>query len=208
MIKMSVDPYARPRHEGNTRRVKQHLLIDKTDNRFINAELLDLFKFASFGYGDQLNHVNTIDASVTLTVDDITGRVTGLAEMVGTYTVSSGSSNFQVRANFLNSQLNGDCTFFMQYDDANIYLDQAYFMDGECIVSLNLSYDYAMLKFNKYSYLSLKTWEPAEVWYEFNEHNIFLSVPKLLNLYPDLLSTDWEEKVLAAKNLFNEFSLG
>lgn len=204
---MSTDLYARPRQEGTSRRVRQRLLIDKINNRFVNPELFNLFKFASFGYGDQLNVSNLIDATVTLSIDDNTGQVTvphGTAEMSGTAGDTGSVSNFNVKANFQNGQLHGDCTFNMTYSDGEFQLDQANFKDGRCVVSLNLSYDYAVLKFNEEVGFWLPTWSPPDVWYEFNEHNTFLNVARLLNLYPDLIDSDWSTKIKQATQLFTD----
>jgi len=205
---MSADLYTRPRHEGTTHRVKQRLLIDKPNNRFINPGLFNLFKFANFGYGDQLNVVNVIEATITLTVDDSTEQVTGLAEMEGIVEFREGKNNFQVHANFRDGQLNGDCDFSMTYGGGELQLDQAHFIDGECVASLDLSYDYAMLKFNKHVSLWLPEWSPPEVWYKVDEHNTFLNVTKLLNLYPDLISDNWNKKITIASQLFTYIDSG
>lgn len=209
---MSADIYnhPRPRSEvGNTHRVRHRLLIDKANNNYVNADIFDLFGFIDPGYGGQLLVERVIEATVTLSIDDVTGQMAGPAEMNGVIR----GDNFQVRANFLDGKLDGDCSFFLQYNAlvegrANIQLDQALFRDGQRVVSISLSYEYAILRFNDFASLDLPDWSPTDdVWYEVDKHNIFLDVPRLLNLYPALISSDWREKVTTAIRLFTDFNL-
>ena len=128
--------------------------------------------------------------------------MTGEAEISGTAGNIEGHNNFNVKANFENGQLHGDCYFNMTYRGGEFQLDQANFKEDRCVVSLNLSYDYAVLKFNEEIGFWLPDWTPPDVWYEVNEHNTFLNVARLLTLYPDLLDSDWSKKIKQATQLF------
>jgi hypothetical protein len=183
------------------------LLIDKVNDRYINQNIFNLFNFTSFGIGDSLNYAKYIEGTITVTVNDETDKLEGPAEIEG----KSDKGNFQVKVNFMNNNLfHHDATFLLTENDGTILeLQQAYYREGNCTINLSIAYHGASLGFNRFNHFYLLQNEPENVWIYIDPFNNHINVAKLLNIYiyPDLLDANWETKVLAAKQIFNGFSI-
>ena len=212
---------------------KKHMVIEinRLTGTYYNY---DMFKMLlPHGLVENLELSHSINASLTVTIDH--NNLVGPATMEGIWlstncNLSSSSSlpntlttssnrldrsfnKFRINANFDNGKLNGNYSVHLYHEHKLYELVQIYFHDDKPIVSISLSWKYAIMMYGPYltqqfssncnSNVSKLVWN-----YNSDDDDEYLDIEYLLDLIPELdVSSDWDIKISKAKEIFTTINI-